>query len=231
MEAYMDTIKQQYSELHYYMYKFPKEFHLKLHEAIHCGFPIDYVDERGRTLLSRSVRYACHDAKNTTYMSILDYGANPNISDDTKRSALEIALGCYMQQTKYKLVSCLVKSGADVNIIDKRGNSLLHLVIYHGHSYSILECLLKAGANVNVLDSSGYTVFSELARDYIYGPQYKHNNILRAIRLVLKYGADPYLSTKWLETKRDIDEETYAREKWLKLLCDRILAKRSNCSK
>lgn len=229
MEKYtdkeLDIIRKQYSELHYYMHHFPKEFSIKLAEAIDGGFTIDYIDDRGRTLLSRSIRYACHDAKNTTYVSLLNYGANPNIPDDTGRQALALALGCYMRQTEYRLILSLISAGADVNAADRHGNSPLHLVVYHCHPYSILECLLKAGANVDALDKDGYTVFSELARDYIYGSEYRRKNSLKAIRLLLKYGADPYLCIKWLETEKDIDEDTLVREKWLKLLCDTYRAK------
>ena len=225
MDKELDIIKKQYSELHYYMYHFPKEFSAKLAEAIDNRFPIDYVDDRGRTLLSRSIRYTCHNTKNTTYISLLNYGADPNIPDDTGRQALALALGCYMRQTKYRIIVNLINAGADANATDRHGNSPLHLVIYHDHSYSILRCLLEAGANVNAIDKDGYTVFSELARDYIYGSEYRRKNSLKAIRLLLKYNADPYLCTKWLETKNDVDEDTLVRKEWIKLLCDTYHAK------
>lgn len=106
----LDIIKKQYNELHYYMHHFPKEFSIKLAEAIDSGFPIDYIDDRGRTLLSRSIRYTCHNAKNTTYASLLNYGANPNIPDDTGRQALALALGCYMRQTEYRLILSLISA-------------------------------------------------------------------------------------------------------------------------
>ena len=128
-----------------------------------------------------------------------------------------------MRQTKYRIIVNLINAGADANATDRHGNSPLHLVIYHDHSYSILRCLLEAGANANAIDKDGYTVFSELARDYIYGSEYRRKNSLKAIRLLLKYNADPYLCAKWLETEKDIDENTLARKEWIKLLCDTYL--------
>lgn len=56
----------------------------------------------------------------------------------------------------------LLKSGANVNILTKRGLSALHLAAEHGDE-SIVACLIENGANLNIMDKFGMTALHHAA--------------------------------------------------------------------
>lgn len=76
----------------------------------------------------------------------------------------------------------LINHGADVNLINNEGNTLLHIVTLNG-SETQTFMLIEAGANVNFINSSGITA---IQRAVAYG----NNTIVKAI---IKAGGDPYL--------------------------------------
>ncbi|XP_038110432.1 uncharacterized protein LOC6052718 [Culex quinquefasciatus] len=91
---------------------------------------------------------------------ILDYASNQNIDkatfidcrDYAKRTPLHVAV----QRDFQDVVAFLVSSKANVNAIDKDGESALHIASIHGH-LELVRCLIEGKANPNLLNSSRQT--------------------------------------------------------------------------
>lgn len=60
-------------------------------------------------------------------------------------------------------VQHMINKGAQVNIVDERGQTPLHNVVIEGQSPEIVSCLLKNGANLEMCNGEGLTPF-ELAK-------------------------------------------------------------------
>jgi serine/threonine-protein phosphatase 6 regulatory ankyrin repeat subunit B len=54
------------------------------------------------------------------------------------------------------LVSCLLRRRADVNMVDPKGVTPLHLAVFDGH-HEVIQSLLDGSADVNALDRFGQT--------------------------------------------------------------------------
>ena len=78
-------------------------------------------------------------------------------------------------------VDLLVKTGADLEILDKDNDTALRYVNDH-KNYEIMELLLKSGANPNVVGNDGWSCLLLACCD----------NLHKSVELLLKYGADPY---------------------------------------
>ena len=77
-------------------------------------------------------------------------------------------------------VKVLLKSGADPNMVDKKGKSLLYLSVWRGN-YDVAEILLDARADPNMADDQGLTP--------LHWAAYYGNTEL--VKVLLKTGADP----------------------------------------
>lgn len=111
----------------------------------------------------------------------LEEGANPNATDSTGKSALAWALehprhpqGCaarlirngatftrelliYAVRNRMReLVAALLKTGADVNVQDERGNTALHYAARKNTEFFIRD-LITAGADIEIRNKAGYT--------------------------------------------------------------------------
>ena len=61
-----------------------------------------------------------------------------------------------------QLAVLLIQHGADVNLTDKEGRTVLHYAIVNPYG-PLIECLLKAGARSDLQDMDGWTPFHDLA--------------------------------------------------------------------
>ena len=112
-----------------------------------AGFTPDTRTRTGIPLLNISARKGNREMLRL----LLRSGARPNqLAADRDSSAL---IDCTMRRHE-DMVRDLIEAGADVNIIDKEGQSALILAAGAGDE-GIVEALLKAGADPDVQDSMG----------------------------------------------------------------------------
>lgn len=102
----------------------------------------------------RKLRYAASTNNIELLTRVLESGADPNASDEYKRSPLHLA-ACrgYIQ-----IVQQLLKFGANPNVVDSLGNTPLHLAVISASSNNfnvVVRVLLQGGASVHMFDRSG----------------------------------------------------------------------------
>lgn len=99
---------------------------------------------------NKKLRFAAATNNLELVQKLLEDGADPNTSDEHRRSPLHIA-AC----RGYKeIIHCLVTHGADPNIRDSLGNTPLHLAACTSHIPVVIE-LLDAGTDVSSHDKHG----------------------------------------------------------------------------
>ncbi|KAL1521874.1 hypothetical protein AB1Y20_021525 [Prymnesium parvum] len=114
--------------------------HLKVAELLH---------EKGGLLGFNEVETAgelCELAKNGStdnIRSLLKCGASPNSADYDKRTCLHLAAG----EGALHIVSTLIDAKADINPVDRWGNTPLQDAIRNGHE-DVMELLLKSGGKL-----------------------------------------------------------------------------------
>lgn len=84
------------------------------------------------------------------------------------------------------MVKLLVEMGANLQIRDPYGGSLLHNAVRHMPEKSLINHLIDAGANVNAIDGDANTPLNFAARE----------DNLEIARLLLENGADPNAETE-----------------------------------
>jgi ankyrin repeat protein len=85
-----------------------------------------------------------------------------------------------------KAADALIRSGADVNAVNRYGVPALSLAAMNGNA-AVLELLLKAGANPNATQSEGETALMTAAR----------TGVPAAVKTLLAYGADVNAKETW----------------------------------
>ena len=85
-----------------------------------------------------------------------------------------------------KGADALIRSGADVNAVNRYGVPALSLAAMNGNA-AVLELLLKAGANPNATQSEGETALMTAAR----------TGVPAAVKTLLAYGADVNAKEAW----------------------------------
>ena len=108
-----------------------------------------------------------HDVPSQQVVMLLAAGTSPNQSDNGYIPLME-ALG--RTKASEGLAGLLVKSGADVNVRDKQGKTVLMEALPPYGSEATVELLVKAGADVNARDEQGKTVL-DIAREDDSGPE------------------------------------------------------------
>lgn len=172
---------------------------------------INSVDSNGRTPLS----WAASRGDFKVVQSLIRLGANPNIISVSKMSPLHFAMRAsnprcivpllaaggrvdqltdWMQtplhhaasyQDSHKYLEPLIDSGANVNALDRDGNSPLGCAALSNRATST-TILLEAGADINSQTPSGWNALL-MAVD---------NNSHAVLEILLKCGADPTLTLR-----------------------------------
>lgn len=112
---------------------------------------------------------------------LLSAGYNPNEKNEHENSALAEAIF----HGNIPMIKWLLRYGADPNTPESEGFSALYELVLSpsSRSYCILKRLLKAGANANSIVMKKPLLFHAI----------RHKNS-KAVRILLKYGADPNLA-------------------------------------
>jgi len=119
------------------------------------------------------------DARMKELQALFDLGADPNIRSKNDRNDTAYTL-ILQPGMNTRVVSALVKNGADVNQFDGRGQIDFHRYV---KKPELLETILKAGLNPN--GSGSKTSNRTFLQDAIAEENYD------AVKLLLQYGADP----------------------------------------
>ena len=153
---------------------------------------------------------AVNDGNLELVTSLLNKGANPNVTDedygdfplhvassyghlgivnvllsagaDPNVVGKEGQTALYYASSKGYLdvVNTLLEAGADINLVDIDGNSHIHLASKNGH-LDVVKTLLKAGVDPNIKDKNGITPLHTAS-------SYGH---LGVVNVLLKFGANP----------------------------------------
>lgn len=92
-----------------------------------------------------------------------------------------------------KIVKYLVEAGANVNLVDNKGNSPLIYAVSNPPNIKLIEYLLSQNANVNHRNTYNTTPLMIAAKFDIWDIGYKHQKITVA-QILLNHGADPAMS-------------------------------------
>lgn len=138
------------------------------------GISLNTPNEDGETLLHLSVSF--DEPELTAFF--LKNGLNPNARD--KRGWTPLHECCHNNRPPIH-ARLLIQAGADVNSLNDRRETPLHLIASHGGE--ILGLLVKAGAKLNARDREGRTALVYAASD----------GSPADVKLLLDAGADPRL--------------------------------------
>jgi ankyrin repeat protein len=145
---------------------------------LHCAATAGHVDvsrlllaaQRGGAKLTRVVdnerRTALHGAASGGYPAtvqlLLDGGALPVI--DVRDAEGHTPLRLAVEKQHLDVVLCLVKRGADVNVVNKKGRTVLHLAMYDGN-VAIIKALFEAeNVDPTIKDGKGLTAWDVAER-------------------------------------------------------------------
>lgn len=110
---------------------------------------VSYIDEPDALVT------ATYWGHSDLFCELLDIGVNPNVTDETGRTALmEAAYSGWLRG-----VEVLISAGADVNMQDKSGDTALDLAIYSGCA-EIADILESNGAIANFSSTGMSSVMS-----------------------------------------------------------------------
>lgn len=162
-------------------YKMEKETYHKLREALETK-PETFPEMLSMALKEGfPVDYRPSTRSNTLlYLAVLNSGARTNAGHDAVRA--------------------LLKAGADVNVCDYWGRSVLSRCIIWNMPSDIIEKILDRTNDINALDRIGKTVFGVACQVFVAtykcdSPQ--NESRLRIIKRLLAHGADPDKDISW----------------------------------
>jgi ankyrin repeat protein len=112
---------------------------------------------------------------------LLDNGAKINIKDDHDQWPLLCAVlpsNGLKEDTTLEIVNLLICYGANVNLMDSVGDTVLHSVFIR--YTSVIKLFLDNGADINVINSKGLTILERAVGCCAYN----------TVKLLLEYGAN-----------------------------------------
>jgi ankyrin repeat protein len=183
---------------------------------IERGADINHLNEMGNTLLMEACRGTNINRKdqNIIISLLIKSGINLNAKNIYGNSAIS-----YSINTKnLKLVKHLLKIGADINILDSNGNTLVHKIVLlalferlkNKELDEIIDLLIANGANPNIRNNDGYTPLHLAVKP---ANDKDEKAAYQLVQKLLDYSADPNIEDKVGATSFD-----YAKGDVLKLL-------------
>ncbi|KAJ8672921.1 hypothetical protein QAD02_004182 [Eretmocerus hayati] len=126
-------------------------------QLINAGANVNITDNQGKTIL----HWAAFLGETKLVRKLLLAGALVDLLDNNRDTPLKLTCyGCYDEIGKELLfldvAQQLINAGANVNIVDKYGTTILHRAAYLGKP-KLVRKLLSAGALVDPLDNSSNT--------------------------------------------------------------------------
>lgn len=135
-----------------------------------------------------------------------------------------LKIACYDKNDT--AIDLLLSHGSDPNAIDRKGNSVLNLVLFETYSLELAEYFIQLGANVDAKNRQGQTAFNRAATRYIYNNNEKIRKCMYTImKFLLEHSANPCLCNWWTKLRKDDTEEHVIRRVTLYELCDSYLTK------
>lgn len=93
-----------------------------------------------------------HTAKSAEFIDFLvEQGVDVELKNKGEYTAIQMFRG------NIEILKALVKNGANVNVVDKIGRTLLHLVTYTASDEEVAKFLIEKGLNVNARSDNGET--------------------------------------------------------------------------
>jgi hypothetical protein len=116
------------------------------------------ISKEETTNLSKKMLYNIKIFRFKDAMKCIEKGADVNYNENGE-IPLNVAAG-NLGDEAYKLVRLLVRLGADINSIDRYGNTPLIISCYYGAPrYKIAMYLIEKGANLKIRNRQGYTAY------------------------------------------------------------------------
>jgi ankyrin repeat protein len=183
---------------------------------IEKGAYVNHLNELGNTLLMEVCRGVIKNRKdqNTIISLLLKSGINLNAKNIYGNSAIS-----YSINTKnLRLLKHLLKLGADINILDANGNTLVHKIVLlalferlkNKELDEIIDILIANGINPNIRNNDGYTPLHLAVKP---ANDRDERAAYQLVQKLLDYSADPNIEDKVGATSFD-----YAKGEVLKLL-------------
>jgi ankyrin repeat protein len=183
---------------------------------IEKGADVNHLNEMGNTLLMEVCRGAVVNRKdqNVIISLLLKSGINLNAKNIYGNSAIS-----YSINTKnLKLLKHLLKIGADINILDSNGNTLVHKIVLlalferlkNKELDEIIDLLIANGVNPNIRNNDGFTPLHLAVKP---SNDKDEKAAYQIVQKLLDYSADPNIEDKVGATSYD-----YAKGEILKLL-------------
>jgi ankyrin repeat protein len=116
----------------------------------HEGGTIDVINKHGANMLIVAAVGQCINCVN----ELISRRVNVNAIDSTGLTAVRAAAA----RGNLPILENLAKAGANLKVIDKRGNTLLHWVAYGTAHIKVADYLIKNGVPINATNKIGKTV-------------------------------------------------------------------------
>lgn len=139
---------------------------------LNSGVALNVQDKKGETPIIR----ACKRGQHKVFELLLKHNADLSLKDNDNNSAITLAQKYAIENGDDKFEKILVEHNielplklgeTDVNEVDKKGNTALHLALYDG-TFERVKQLVERGANVNLQNKQGKTALI-LTHDALHG--------------------------------------------------------------
>ena len=129
----------------------------------HGGDP-NTKDKKGFTPITLAYTDTCNDTVYEAITLLIERGADLDVVDNHGRTPVMLLFRYH--NVHKNLLELFLNKGADVNVQNLNGNTVLHIVFTRGllYTFGIVDTLLKHNADPNITNALGNTPFMEYFR-------------------------------------------------------------------